>query len=78
MGKTTRAKKIQTTEVVLMELVITATSLDISKQIAIRKRGINEDILIEPVINATSLDISKKIAEMNKGMNKQIPQRTKK
>ena len=39
---TTRSMKKQITGVVLIEIVINATSLDISKQIAIRNRGMNK------------------------------------
>ena len=77
METTTRVMKIQATKVVLMELVITVTSLDISKQIAIRNRGMNKKISMKLAITGTILDISKKIATRNKGMNKQISQRTK-
>ena len=77
METTTIAKTIQATEVVLMELVITATSLDIINQIAIGNRGMNKEILMELVINAKSLDISNKIATRNKGMKNKISQRTK-
>ena len=59
-----------------MELVITATSLDTSKQIYIRNRGTNKEILTELLINATSLNIIKKIATRNQGMNKHISKRT--
>ena len=72
METTETAKTIQATKVVLMELIITATSLDIGKNIAIRNRGINKEILMELLITATSLDISKNISARNKGMNKQI------
>ena len=77
METTTRVNTIQATKVVLMELVITATSLDISNQIPIRNRGIKEKIIMELVITATSLDISKNIAARNKGTNKKISQRIK-
>ena len=76
METTTREMIIQATKVVLMELVITATSLDIIKQIYLRNRGMNNQILIKLVITATNLDISKKIAARNKGMNKKISQST--
>ena len=46
---------IQATKLVLMELVITATSFEIIKHIALRNRGINNQILMELVINTTSL-----------------------
>ena len=50
METTTRAITIQAKKVVLMGLVITATSLDKIKQISIRNRGTNKKILMEPVI----------------------------
>ena len=50
METTTRAMTIQAKKVVLMGLVITATSLDKIKQISIRNRGMNKQILMEPVI----------------------------
>ena len=50
METTTRAMTIQAKNVVLMGLVITATSLDKIKQISIRNRGMNKQILMEPVI----------------------------
>ena len=46
METTTRAKTTQATNFVLMELVITETSLDIRKQIAMRNRGMNREIII--------------------------------
>ena len=64
--------------VVLMEPVITATIMDISKQVAIRNTVMNKQIIMELVITATSLDINKKTAARNKGMNKKISQRKKK
>ena len=39
-----RSMRIQAKKVVLMELVITETSLDLSKQIAIRNRVMNKQI----------------------------------
>ena len=78
MEITTGAMTIQAKKIILMEIVITTTSLDTSKQIATRNRGMNKQILMELVIAATILDISKKIATRNKGMNKQISQRTRK
>ena len=56
----TRAMIIQATKVVLMELVITKTSLEIIKNIALRNRGINNQNLMELVINTTSLYFQKK------------------
>ena len=61
-----------------MKLVINGTSLDIRKQTAVIKRGMNNQIIMELMITATSLYISKNIAARNKVMNKQISQRTKK
>ena len=72
METTTRAKTIQATKVILMELVITAMRLYIRRKIDIRKIGMDKEILTELLINATSLNISKKIATRNKGMNKHI------
>ena len=72
MVTTTRSKTIQATKVVLMELVNTATSLDISKQIDIWNIEMNKEILMKLVITATSLDIRKKVAARNQGINKQI------
>ena len=59
METMTRAMIIQAKKVILMELVNIATIFDISKQIALRNRGMNKQILMELVITATSLDISK-------------------
>ena len=42
METMTRAMKIQATKVVLMELVIIATILDMSKHIALINRGMNK------------------------------------
>ena len=72
METTTIAMKIQATKVVLLELVINATSLDISNQIDIRNIGKNKQILMRLVITATSLDISNNVAVRNKGTNKRI------
>ena len=57
METTSRAMKIQAIKVVVTELVITETSLDIIKHIAIRNRGINKQILMEILINKKVLDI---------------------
>ena len=78
METMTRAMIIQETMVVLMELVITATSLDTIKHIPLINRGMNKQILMELVITATSLDIIKKISTKNEEVNKQISQSTKK
>ena len=77
METTTRANTIQATKVVLMALLITATILDIRKQIDIRNIGMNRDIIMELVMTATSLDTSKKIASRKKGMKNKISQRKK-
>ena len=60
-----------------MELVISATSLDISKQISIRNKLMNKKIIMEIVITATSLGIIKNISARKEWMNKQILQSTK-
>ena len=78
MEKMSIAITIHETKVVLMEIVITAKNLGISKQIAIRNRVMNKQILMKPVNNAISLDMSKKISARQKRMNNKISQRENK